>query len=79
MWQHATQIKVKFIPPKYFVAFTFIMILIGTHDLSHSCSHRYFTPYFVFDFAFVILKVGSFGKHIVSLRLNFCVDGTETS
>ena len=33
------------------------MILIGTNDLSHSCSHRYSTPYFTFAFAFVILKV----------------------
>ena len=40
----ATQINVNLIPPKYFVAFAFVLIFIGTDDLSHSCLHRYFTP-----------------------------------
>ena len=61
----ATQIKVKLIP-KYFVAFAFVMILIGTYDLPHACSHRYFTLYFTFAFAFVILKV--INSEIVVLR-----------
>ena len=45
------------IPPKYFVAFALALILIGTDDLSHSCSHAYFTPNFTFAFAFVILDL----------------------
>ena len=57
VWQGtvATQIKVKLIPPKYFIAFAFVLILLGTDALSHSCSHRHFTP--KFTFAFVRLKV----------------------
>ena len=53
----ATEIKVKLIPQEYFVAFAFALILIGTDDHSHSCSHRYFTPNFTFAFAFVILDL----------------------
>ena len=53
----ATQIEVKLIPSKYFVAFAFVLIFAGTDDLLHSCSHRYFTPNSTFAFAFVILKV----------------------
>ena len=49
--------KVKLIPPKYFVAFAFVLIFIAADDLSHSCSHTYFTPNFTFAFAFMILKV----------------------
>ena len=33
----ATQIEVKLIPPKYFVAFAFVLLLIGTEDVSHAC------------------------------------------
>ena len=50
-----TEIKVKLIPPKYVFALTFVLILIGQNDLSHSCPHRYFTPNFTF--AFVIPRV----------------------
>ena len=47
----------KLIPLKYFFTFAFVLLSIGTDDLSHSCPHRYFTPNFTFAFAFVILKV----------------------
>ena len=51
-----TQTKLKLIPPKYDVAFAFVLIFIGTDDLSLSSSHRYFAPNLTFTFAFVILK-----------------------
>ena len=51
------KIKVKSIPQKHFGAFAFVLIFIGTDDISHSCLHRYFTPNFTFAFAFTILKV----------------------
>ena len=47
----------KLIPREYFVAFAFALILIGTDDALHSCSHRDFTPNLTFGFAFVIQKV----------------------
>ena len=31
----ATEVKVTLIPPKYFVAFAFVLILIGTDDMSY--------------------------------------------
>ena len=52
-----TEIKVKSIPQTHFIAFDFVLILIGTDDLSHACPHRCFAPNFAFAFAFVILKV----------------------
>ena len=63
--------QVKFIPRKYFFAFAFILILIGTDDLSHSCPHRYFTPNFTFAFAFafVILKVITVAVEIKSILI----------
>ena len=45
--------KVKVIPPKPFVAFTFVLILIGTDDVHIDTSPQKNT----FAFAFVILKV----------------------
>ena len=54
---HCPKIEVKSIPPKYFVAFAFVLILIGTDDPLHSCSHRYFTPKFTFAFAFVMQNI----------------------
>ena len=53
------EIKVKLIPPKCFVAVAFVLVLIGTRLLSHSRSHRYFTPNFTFAFAFLILKLNN--------------------
>ena len=35
----ATPMDVQLIPPKSLVAFTLVMISIGTDDLSHSCVH----------------------------------------
>ena len=51
--------KVKLIPLKYLVDFAFVLRLIGTDDLLHSCSHddRYFTPICFFAFAFVSQNV----------------------
>ena len=42
---------------KIFFRFRFRTDINWTDDLSHSCSHRYFTLNFTFAFAFVILKV----------------------
>ena len=54
------------IPPKFFGAVAFVLTLIGTDDLSHSCSHRYFTQNLTFAFVFAILKLSN--SEIVSFR-----------
>ena len=64
------------IPRKYSFAFAFVLKLIGSDDLSHSCSHRYFTPNFTFHFRFRNSEGNLFEDHIVSLRFDFCVNGT---
>ena len=61
--------NMKLILPKYFLAFAFVLILIGTDDVSHLCSHRYVTPNFTFAFAFVILKV--INSEIILFRFAF--------
>ena len=50
-----TEIKIN--SPKIICRFRFRSDTTWTDDLSHSCTHRYFTPNFTFAFAFVILKV----------------------
>ena len=54
----ATESKVKLIPPKYFVAFVFVLILIGTDDFFFALIFTWMLdPKFdFFAFAFVILK-----------------------
>ena len=43
--------------PQKIIACMFVLMSIGTDDLSHSCSHRYFTPNFTFASAFVTQNV----------------------
>ena len=72
----ATQIKVKLIAPKYLVAFAFILKLIGTDDLGVNVYIDTSPPIFKFYFRFRFRnsEANEFGKNIVSLGLNFCVN-----
>ena len=60
-----TEIRVKLIPQKHFVAFALVLLLVSTDDLLKT--HRYFVPNVAFAFAFVTLKV--INPEVVLFRL----------
>ena len=70
----ATQTNIWF-PPRYVVAFAFVLLLIGTDDISHSCSHRYFTPSVYFRIRFRTSECNQFRRWYDFASCNFYDNG----